>query len=176
MSRGDAFFLFATIILLCLLATALAYRLSGRVVPFLVVESGSMYPVLKVGDVIMISGVRPEDLKVGDVIVYYKPGTSQLIVHRVVKITGSGVYTKGDANPGIDIWCPIPYENIVGRWNGFKIPYWLGVGYLSLFLNGEIYPPFGPILLLSLIILNIILIVKDLIESWRSRGESPQQT
>ena len=176
MSGGDRFFLFATIILLCLLATALTYRLSGRVVPFLVVESGSMYPVLKVGDVIVINGVKPEDLRVGDVIVYYKPGTSELIVHRIVKITRSGVYTKGDANPGIDIWCPIPYENIVGRWSGLKIPYWLGVGYISLFLNGEIYPPFGPIFLIFLIILNIILIVKDLVESWRSRGESPEQT
>ena len=176
MSRGDIFFLFMTIILLCLLAAALTYRLSGRVVPFLVVESGSMYPILKVGDVIMISSVRPEDLRVGDVIVYYKPGTSQLIVHRIVKIARSGVYTKGDANPGIDFWCPIPYENIVGRWNGLKIPHWLGIGYLSLFLNGEIYPPFGPLLLLILIILNIVLIVKDFVESWRSRGESDQQT
>ena len=176
MSKGDVFFLLVTILLLGFLVTALTYRLSGRVVPFLVVKSGSMYPVLKIGDVIMISDIKPEDLRIGDVIVYYKPGTGQLIVHRIVKKTQSGVYTKGDANPGIDVWCPIPYENIVGRWNGFKIPYWLGVGYLSLFLNGEIYPPFGPILLLSLIILNIILIVKDLIESWRSREESPQQT
>ena len=176
MSRGDAFFLFMTILLLCLLVTALTYRLSGKVVPFLVVKSGSMYPVLKVGDVIVINGVKPEDLRVGDVIVYYKPGTDQLVVHRIVKKTQLGVYTKGDANPGIDIWCPIPYENVVGRWNGLKIPYWLGIGYLSLFLNGEIYPPFGPILLLCLIILNIILIVKDLVENWGTGEESPQQT
>ncbi|HDJ66598.1 MAG TPA: signal peptidase I [Nitrososphaeria archaeon] len=174
MSKGDVFFLLVTILLLGFLVTALTYRLSGRVVPFLVVKSGSMYPVLKIGDVIMISDIKPEDLRIGDVIVYYKPGTGQLIVHRIVKKTQSGVYTKGDANPGIDVWCPIPYENIVGRWNGFKIPYWLGIGYLSLFLNGEIYPPFGPILLLCLIILNVVLIVKDLVKGWKSGEESSQ--
>ena len=157
------------VILLLFLAVLAAYRLTGHVTPLLTVKSGSMTPTLNVGDIILMEPVNPEDLKVGDVIIFYSPGTNKLIVHRVVKKTPEGVYTKGDANPGIDWWSPVPYENIVGRWTGFKIPNWLGIGYLSLFLSGELYPPYGRIVLMILVIVNVLLILADLIEHKRSR-------
>lgn len=152
------------IILAIILVTVFAYRVTGHVTPLLTVKSGSMEPILSIGDVILIEPVSRQDLKVGDVVVFYRPGTDQLIVHRIVRKTELGVYTKGDANPGIDPWSPIPYENVVGRWTGFKIPSWTGIGYLSLFLSGELYPPYGMLLLLSLIILNAVLIAKDLVK------------
>ncbi len=164
MSRWLAAGNIAVIILTIILVTVFAYRVTGHVTPLLTVKSGSMEPILSVGDVILIEPVGRQDLKVGDVVVFYRPGTDQLIVHRVIRKTELGIYTKGDANPGIDPWVPVPYENVVGRWTGLKIPSWTGIGYLSLFLSGEIYPPYGMLLLLSLIILNVVLIAKDLVK------------
>lgn len=162
MSRWLAAGNIAVIILTMILVVTFAYRVTGHVTPLLTVKSGSMEPILSVGDVILIEPISRRDLEVGDIVVFYRPGTDQLIVHRVVRKTELGIYTRGDANPGIDPWAPVPYENVVGRWTGLKIPSWTGIGYLSLFLSGEIYPPYGMLLLLSLIILNIVLIAKDL--------------
>ncbi|MCS7132393.1 MAG: signal peptidase I [Aigarchaeota archaeon] len=155
--------------LLLILAVLAAYRLTGHVTPLLIVKSGSMRPALEVGDVILMEPVRPEELEVGDVIIFHNPISGDLIVHRIVKKTPEGVYTKGDANPGIDWWSPVPYENIVGRWTGFKIPNWTGIGYLSLFLSGDIYPPYGRIVLIILMVVNLYLILRDLMGHRRSR-------
>lgn len=151
----------ALIILTALLLIVLAYRVSGNVTPLLTVKSESMEPVLNVGDVILIEPARPEDIRVGDVVVFRNPWYGNLVVHRVVHKTEDGIYTKGDANSGLDPWSPVPYENIVGRWTGIKIPYWLGIGYLSLFLSGEIYPPYGIILVACLIAFNLFFAVKS---------------
>lgn len=164
MGRWLAIGNFVVIILTIILVAVFAYRITGHVTPLLTVKSGSMEPILSVGDVIIIEPISRQDLEVGDVVVFYKPGTDQLIVHRVIRKTEQGIYTRGDANPGIDPWSPVPYENVVGRWTGLKIPSWTGIGYLSLFLSGEIYPPYGMLLLLSLIILNAVLIARDLVK------------
>ncbi|RLG10741.1 MAG: signal peptidase I [Thaumarchaeota archaeon] len=155
----------AVLALMILLLALIAYRVTGNVTPLLTVKSGSMKPALMVGDVILIEPVKPEDLKVGDVVVFRNPWTGALVVHRIVRITEEGVYTKGDANPAIDPWSPIPSTSIVGRWTGIKIPYWLGVGYLSLFLSGEIYRPYGPLILVLLVAANLVLMLRDVIRS-----------
>lgn len=152
--------LFLTAVLVLLVA----YRVTGHVTPLLTVKSGSMRPTLEVGDVIFMQPVKPSEIEVGDVIIFYKPGTRELIVHRVVKKTAEGLYTKGDANPTIDWWSPLPYGNVVGKWTGFKIPNWLGIGYLSLFFSGELYPPYGKLVLVGLILVNVILMIKDLVD------------
>jgi len=148
---------------LTILLLLLVLRVTGHVTPLLAVKSGSMYPVLEVGDVILMQPVSQEEIEVGDVVIFYKPGTGELVVHRVVGKTSEGLYTKGDANPSIDWWSPLPYEYVVGRWTGFKIPNWLGIGYLSLFLSGELYPPYGRITLIGLLILNVALLIRDLL-------------
>jgi len=164
------------IILFIILVFMMSYGITGRVVPVLVVKTGSMEPVLNVGDVILIDDtVKPDEIKVGpdgDVIVFRKPGSRELIVHRAIGKTAEGFITKGDANPGIDFWSPVPYENLIGRWTGFKIPYWTGIGFLSLFLRGEIYPPYGRIVLVLLIVLNLYLIIRDFKSRKRSRPSS----
>ncbi len=165
------------IILFIILVFMMSYGVTGRIVPVLVVKTGSMEPVLNIGDVIIIDdSVRPEEIKAGpdgDIIVFRKPGSSELIVHRAIGKTSEGFITKGDANPGIDFWSPVPYENLVGRWTGLKIPYWTGVGFLSLFLRGEIYPPYGRIVLVLLIVLNLFLIIRDFRS--RKRGQSSSE-
>ncbi len=163
------------IILFGLVIFALIYNVRGEVFPILVVKSGSMEPLLTRGDVIIIEKGSPEDIRAdpvnGDVIVFYKPGTNILIVHRAIAKVDNGFITKGDANTGSDYFSPIPPEYIVGRWTGIKIPYWTGLGYLSLFLRGEIYPPYGRIVLIVLIVINVFLIVKDVV----SRGRKNDQ-
>ncbi|MEM2818523.1 MAG: signal peptidase I [Nitrososphaerota archaeon] len=170
----DTFVIVLLILLFGLLILAAVYSVKGEVFPILVVKSGSMEPVLYRGDVIIIEKVTPEEIRAdpvnGDVIVFYKPGTSILIVHRAIREVDAGFITKGDANTGSDYFSPVPPEYIVGRWTGVKIPYWTGLGYLSLFLRGEIYPPYGRIVLVILIIVNVFLIVKDVFSRVKKSG------
>lgn len=65
-----------------------------------VVGSGSMDPMLKVGDIAVFSPVDPTSVEVGDVVTYQRDG--DLISHRVIstKETDMGRYLRlqGDAN------------------------------------------------------------------------------
>ena len=51
--------------------------------PFFVVSSGSMKPILEVGDIIVVSGINQyEELKVDDIIVFTLPTDSKLsLIH-----------------------------------------------------------------------------------------------
>lgn len=62
---------------------------------FLVVSSGSMFPELAIGDVIIIK--ECEDYKVGDVITY-NVDNDYLITHRIIERNGDNFITKGDNN------------------------------------------------------------------------------
>lgn len=75
--------------------------------PFYVVSSGSMEPVLKVNDVLIVrDGGSWQDLTIGDIIVFNRPeGGDRVIVHRIADIVMDAdgeriVRTRGDANPG----------------------------------------------------------------------------
>ncbi|MDK2383325.1 MAG: signal peptidase I [Candidatus Korarchaeota archaeon] len=76
--------------------------LTGVDSPFTVVTSGSMRPTLEVGDLLIVVGADPYNLKVGDIIVFRVPWSSSLIVHRIIRIdmsmNGPVFYTKGDNN------------------------------------------------------------------------------
>lgn len=63
---------------------------------FLSVESGSMEPDLSVGDLIIDREVPYEDIRVGDTVTFERNG--ELITHRVVRLDGSRIVTKGTAN------------------------------------------------------------------------------
>ena len=93
----------------------------GAANPFYVVSSGSMYPELKMYDIIVITGNQPfEDVKVGDIIVFDRPKDhNKVIVHRVVAIVDDDpktLTTKGDNNqssiPGTDF--PITEKEYTG--------------------------------------------------------------
>lgn len=58
------------------------------------------------GDALVVVGVKTEDLKPGDVIVYSIEGQRTPVVHRIVKIDGKKIITKGDRNPSTDPWEP----------------------------------------------------------------------
>tara|TARA_B100001750_G_scaffold57781_1_gene45686 strand:+ start:3004 stop:3504 length:501 start_codon:yes stop_codon:yes gene_type:complete len=89
--------------------------------PIFVVSSGSMKPVLQVGDIIIVSGrINFEELEVGDIIVFTLPtDAKRVIVHRIhsIKIDGANnvyeIKTKGDNNPKVDGWT-ILEKNYIG--------------------------------------------------------------
>jgi signal peptidase I len=92
--------------------------------PFYVVSSGSMEPVLKVNDVIIVrDGGSWQDLTIGDIIVFDRPeGGDRVIVHRIadIDVDANGervVRTQGDANPasipGTDY--PIRQDDYIGK-------------------------------------------------------------
>ena len=99
-----------------------------------VVEGTSMEPTLQTGDVVVvIRRVGPEELSVGDIVVYRRGGS--LVIHRVVSIGPSGLVTKGDNNWAPDP--PVPYEAVAGKVLSvggatFRVPL---VGYLTLLIR-----------------------------------------
>ncbi|MHA1597038.1 MAG: signal peptidase I [Candidatus Asgardarchaeia archaeon] len=75
--------------------------------PLTVVMSESMVPTINVGDILVVRGVPPEEVKVGDIIVFTPPWFSgESIVHRVIdkfELNGTLFFvTKGDNNPVAD--------------------------------------------------------------------------
>ena len=101
-----------------------------------VIVSGSMEPIIKVRDAVLVRRYDPDDVKVGDVITYRATDETYygiLITHRVVDIqyeNGKKIYvTKGDNNPTIDR-SPIEGNQIYGKVI-MRIP---KIGYIKYFL------------------------------------------
>ena len=101
-----------------------------------VIISGSMEPIIKVKDAVIIRRVEEKDIERGDVVTYLSMDPTYygiLITHRIVNITeenGKKVYiTKGDNNATIDR-SPITFEQIKGK-VVMRIP---KIGYLKYFL------------------------------------------
>lgn len=74
-----------------------------------VMQTGSMTPVIRVGDLALIERTQPSAVHVGDMITFAAPvNGNPLVTHRVVKITttaaGPVFTTKGDANASPDLW------------------------------------------------------------------------
>ncbi|ALU11923.1 peptidase S26 [Ignicoccus islandicus DSM 13165] len=90
-------------------------------IPIAAVASGSMLPTLERGDLVIVIGSKPENIKVGDIIVYHSC-QGPYIIHRVIKVVkeGSTYYfvTKGDNNPGTDWWL----DQFVDCKNGTPLP------------------------------------------------------
>ena len=119
--------------------------------PFYVVSSGSMIPVLNVGDILIVKdGNTFNSLKVGDIIVFNRPqGGDRVIVHRIIEISDrfgeKVIVTKGDANdgiiPGTDF--PIREKDYIGS-VAYTVP---KVGLVLKYLN----PPVNYIIIAGII-------------------------
>jgi signal peptidase len=98
------------------------------------VGSGSMTPVLKVGDITIIAKTPATNIKVGDII-EYRNAENLDIVHRVIKIqqvNGTLQFiTKGDANNAADP-APVDSANVLGRVI-FDVP---KIGWVAIALKG----------------------------------------
>ncbi len=119
--------------------------------PFYVVSSGSMIPVLNVGDILIVKdGNTFNSLKVGDIIVFNRPqGGDRVIVHRIIEVSDrfgeKVIVTKGDANdgiiPGTDF--PIREKDYIGS-VAYTVP---KVGLVLKYLN----PPVNYIIIAGII-------------------------
>jgi signal peptidase len=123
---------------------------------FLIVLSGSMDPVMRVGDVVVITHVEPEDVSVGDIIAYKDPSGREnvIITHRVEEVIEDeddtlSFKTKGDANEDIDQYV-VSKGDIVGK-AVFLIPF---IGYLFHYAR-------EPLVFISLVIIPAGFIIAD---------------
>ena len=101
-----------------------------------VIVSGSMEPLIKVRDAVIIKRTTEDNIKVGDVVTYrsYDPAFyGILITHRVINIEeqdGKKIYvTKGDNNETNDRM-PVSFEQIQGK-VVMRVP---KIGYIKYFL------------------------------------------
>ncbi|MEM4978728.1 MAG: signal peptidase I, partial [Candidatus Nezhaarchaeales archaeon] len=89
---------------------------SGTDVPLAIVEGTSMVPVLHSGDIVLLVGAKPSDLKVGDIIVYKYGG--KFIIHKIIHIeVKDGKYffvTQGENNKAPDPYL-VSEDQVVGR-------------------------------------------------------------
>jgi signal peptidase I len=158
--------------------------------PVLAVVSGSMcipydgacdgwsHPfarTLHIGDLIIIQGVNPTDLKAdypnSDIIVFHNPSDpSELIVHRIVaKEERNGTlyfYTKGDGNG--HAWPAIPSTSEYDPWNNgqgvpenrvvgkvvMRVPW---IGHLVLFMRNSIGLPIIIMLIIIIVIIEFVI-------------------
>ncbi len=128
--------------------------------PLVVVESESMLPTLEVGHLLVLQARAPEQIQVGDIIVFNAVYHSKPIVHRIVEIENVTIeienvttselhyYTKGDNNalsdPGYRV-----HEDIIGV-VVLAVPY---VGHVTLFLH----EPYGFAIVVVLFLALLIL-------------------
>lgn len=74
-----------------------------------VVGSGSMRPLLHVGDVVLLRPARhPDALAPGAVVLVEDPTRAHPLLHRVIGRQDDGYVTKGDANPTADTDLVVP--------------------------------------------------------------------
>ena len=79
--------------------------------PLATITSGSMWPVLKVNDLILMKGITGADAQVGQIIVY--KNSKGFTIHRLMSKKGNVLVTRGDANNVDD--APITQDQVIGR-------------------------------------------------------------
>lgn len=108
----------------------------------LVIISGSMEPILKVGGILYYEKINLDDFKKDDILVYQL--NEHIVSHRIVNINEYGFETKGDNNNSSDSYI-VDKNNVIGRGNNWSIPY---IGYYADFIYNHKY------LLIVMIILS----------------------
>ena len=128
--------------------------------PLVVVESESMLPTLEVGHLLVLQARGPDQIQVGDIIVFNAVYHDKPIVHRIIEIENVTIvienvttwelhyYTKGDNNDLTDQMYR-NHEDIIGV-VVYAIPY---IGHVTLFLH----EPHGFAIVVILFILLLIL-------------------
>lgn len=164
-----------------IIAVSLMSRLNGNAPSFFGyyvyrVSSGSMRPMLEVGDVILDKKIEnPYELKVGDVITYVGSGQTEnmTVTHQIVKAPHKNdngevvLLTKGIANNTSDN--EISIDSVKAKY----------VKKLSIFteLYKIFFTPFGLLIFIALIVLifldEIIRLIKNILHS--GKEDEPQE-
>ncbi|MEM3590456.1 MAG: signal peptidase I [Candidatus Bathyarchaeia archaeon] len=130
--------------------------------PLMVVVGGSMLPTYQEGDLVVVQGVSPREIAVGDIIVFKSPPhlADNAIIHRVIGIVerdGKRYFvTKGDNNPAPDRFDPlpgIPEDYVIGR----VVAQAPRIGLLALWLK----KPIGMAIMLLFVILALAFDVRS---------------
>lgn len=110
----------------------------------MIVQSGSMQPTIRTGDLIFSKVTEPEDVKEGDIISFYDPDSNGKTVntHRVIKIETVvegdkeqlQFRTKGDFKLNKEDKTPVPAENLIGVYQ-FRIA---GAGNVAMFMQSTL--------------------------------------
>jgi len=117
------------------------------------VQTGSMVPKIRKGDLVVVKRVPISQLKVGDVITFINPtNQKETITHRIVAInmtpgTSHTITTKGDANRLADR--SISVSAVVGKMQ-YKVPY---LGHVLDFVR----KPLGLVLIIYIPALAVII-------------------
>lgn len=131
------------------------------------VISGSMSPTLDIGSAVVSRPADPQNIELGDIIIYRSPVNGKLTTHRVVGIEENKTpffQTKGDANEKSDPYM-VPSSNIEGKVI-FNVPL---LGYIANFVK----TPLGFILMLGLP--GMIIIVVEMRKMWAELAEEERQ-
>lgn len=125
------------------------------------VQSGSMTPTIRTGDLVISRPIHPDEAQIGDIVMFKDPGRSgELISHRVraVHLHGGRAYfvTRGDANTGFERW-NVPQSGSIGE-IVYRLP---KLGYVI----GGVNSPAGKLLLVALP--ATLLLFLGLIRIWR---------
>lgn len=87
---------------------------------FYIVLTGSMSPTIKVGDLVVVKEVKPEDIKENDIITFGSNSSDNITTHRVKEVLNDGqniqYVTQGDAN-NVEDPIPVQSEVLLGRVN-----------------------------------------------------------
>lgn len=128
--KNIVYYLAIILLVLISLATASTVLDIPKGVKFLMVQSGSMEPAIKVGSVVIIG--KSDEYKEGDIVTYLigentdLRNAANIITHRIVKISEEeGIVTKGDANDTPDS-IKVTKDQIIGKVR-FSLPF-LGYG------------------------------------------------
>ena len=84
---------------------------------WLTILSGSMMPLLQIGDKVLIQSVKPAEIRFGDIIVFKTLDSNKLIVHRVIRrynsnSEGLSFLQKGDSTTTAEI---VNSEHVIGK-------------------------------------------------------------
>jgi signal peptidase len=132
-----------------------------------IVESGSMEPAVKTGSLIFVKPAS--NFSVGDVVTI-KNGKNT-VTHRIVKIDGQSVTTKGDANKEADAETA-SINNLVGKML-FSLPY---IGYPVGYAKTKVGFMFLVIIPAVIIIYDELHRIKrEIVKAWEERKKKKEK-
>jgi hypothetical protein len=85
------------------------------------------------GDIMMLKGLKKENIKIGQVVVFHSTHASEPVIHRIVQVHDGSFTTKGDFNNRVhDFEKKVNNDDIIGQ-AFFRIPY---LGYIKIWFVG----------------------------------------
>lgn len=121
----------------------------------LIIESGSMEPILKVGGILYYKSIPLNDFKINDILVYKVP--NHIVSHRIVDKNYYYFITRGDQNNTND--SIVFNSQVLGKSSNFSIPY---IGYYADYIYHHKY----------LLIITLIVVIIDYIFERRKYNEN----